>query len=273
MKLIFSAIVVLIVASGVVLGALALSFSKTVARIEAQLLASPAGRVRGDLPAHVEAFARAGLLNNPPAEAARFEQDVLMRLEQGAPWQPLSARQTISASVPGFVWIAQQSLGPLPKVRVLDSYVSGRGLLDIRLLGAWRLGAFTGRAADLAEGYRYLAELPWMPDAILTNPDIIWTETDEGAAAQLDTAGGQAKVVFFFENGDITRMEAAGRPATQPDGTTAPMDWRGSFSNYAELGGRRVPLNGEVGYVYGHGFEAYFRAQITRYSVLASAAR
>lgn len=139
------------------------------------------------------------------------------------------------------------------------------------MLGAVRVASVSGPEASLGEALRYLAELPWFPDAILTNREIRWGEGPEGVSATLETDGGQARVTFGFDAaGDIVSFVARDRPARQPNGSLIALDWRGRCSDYAEIGGRRVPLRGEVGYDYPEGYEPYFRLRVLSYSPLAT---
>jgi Family of unknown function (DUF6544) len=264
MRLVFAGIGVLVLVGLVVTLIFAVLFSRDVARKAAWLSAEPPGSVRQDLPPVVEAFAQRGLAGAAPAAALRLEQSAEMRLKPGADWTSLSARQTIGVARPGFAWVATMRAGPLPLVRVLDSYVDGEGVLEVRLFSAYRLDATQGPEAALGEGLRYLAELPWAPDAILVNREIMWEVSGAEIVARLETAGGTAEVVFQLDAaGDVVAVTASGRPATLPDGSIAPLDWRGAFSDYAQIGGRRIPTLGEVGYVYPDGYESYFKGRIT----------
>jgi hypothetical protein len=257
-------IVLALGAAVVVLAVLGALFSRDLARLEARLGAEPAGALRDDLPEPIRAFAMRGLAGGAPAAAIRLEQAAEMRLKKGADWQTLAARQTIATALPGFAWVALMRFGPVPVVRVLDSFEHGEGLLEVRLFGAVRLDARSGPEMALGEGLRYLAELPWAPDAILVNRQIAWGEIEEGITARVETAGGPAAVIFTLdEGGDIVGVLARGRPAELADGTPAPLDWRGRFFDYTEIGGRRVPTGAEVGYDYPDGYEAYFRGRIT----------
>lgn len=243
------------------------------ARLDARLAAEPAGALRDDLPKAIQAFALRGLAGDAPAPAIRLDQAAEMRLKKGADWRALAARQTIATVRPGFAWVAQMRLGPVPVVRVLDAFENGEGLLEVRLFGALRLDASSGPEMALGEGLRYLAELPWAPEAILVNHEIAWAQSEEGITARIETAGGPAVVTFTLDaGGDIVSVFARDRPAALADGTPAPLDWRGRFFDYAEIGGRRVPLGAEVGYDYPDGYEAYFRGRLTGYSPAASAA-
>jgi hypothetical protein len=263
MKIVVVVIGVALVAVGLGLGVLAARFSRDLARFEARLAAVPVGTLREDLPEVIRDFALRSLAGNPPAPAIRIEQAAEMRLTKGAEWRALAARQTIAVAGPGFAWIAVMRLGPVPLVRVLDSFENGEGLLEVRLLGALRLDARSDPETALGEGLRYLAELPWAPDAILVNRQIAWAQTDAGIIARIETAGGPAEVTFTLDaGGDIVSVLARARPAVLADGTPAPLDWHGRFSDYVEIGGRRVPTSAEVGYDYPDGYEAYFRGRI-----------
>lgn len=269
LALVLKITLVLAAIGAVVLVLLAHRFSTEIAARDAALAATPPAALRNDLPDVLAAFATRGLLGASPAGAIRLHQAAEMRLKKGADWQALPAQQTIAAARPGFAWVAAKYLGPLPLLRVLDSFDGDDGRLALRLFGGVPMGGVEGPEAALGEGLRYLAELPWCPDAILTNRAITWQEGPDGLTARLPTAGGDAVVSFGLgPTGDITTIEARNRPASQPDGSIAHLDWHGRFWDYADIGGRRVPRQGEIGYVHADGYEAYFRAEITGYAVL-----
>ncbi|HCQ65337.1 MAG TPA: hypothetical protein DIU07_09360 [Rhodobacteraceae bacterium] len=271
MKSVLIGFAVLSVLAVVVVLLLANGFSRQIARAEARLAAYPSGALRTDLPPEVQAFAERGMAGDTPGVAIALAQAAEMRLKRGANWTALSARQTISSPVPGFAWVAQMKVGPIPVVRVIDSLVEGAGRLEVRALGAFRIGAESGPEAALGEAQRYLAELPWTPDAILTNRAIAWADTPEGVTARLETEGGPAEIRFTFDAaGDIATARAEDRPAKLADGTPARLVWRGWFKDYAKIGGRRIPLQGEVGYQYPDGFESYWRGRVTGYEVIGA---
>ncbi len=236
--------------------------------LEAKLYQAPPPAARTDLPAIVQVFAERGMAATTRLAAhVTLRQAAEMRRSKGADWLSLSARQVVRTDQPGFVWTATQKLGPLVMVRVIDSYVEGRGLLDVRLLGWIRLGRETGPEADRGEAMRYLAELAWTPDAILANHAIIWQQlAPNRVRASLELEDGPASVEFLFdEAGDITEIVAKDRPARDQDGKPVVLDWQGYVGEYATLGARRIPLRAEVGYVYPDGYEAYWRGRITAY--------
>ncbi len=220
------------------------------------------------LPDQVRQFAvRNGAMPAGALRAVEITQDAELQLSPDQPFWAAPATQTIALGAPGFVWFAETP-GPLvPRVRVIDAFVEGEGRLIARLFGSIPVANASGADVTQAEAMRYLAELPWVPDAILGNPDVQWAVRDDGwIEARLPDYG--ATVRFRLEAGDIVEMRADARPARDPDGTTTLRDWRAVFSDYAELGGRRIPTRGEVGYVLDGVYAPYWRGHITGYRLL-----
>lgn len=244
-----------------------------VLRLAATLHAgAPTRDVEAALPAVVADFARRnGADPQRPQRVASFNQAAQLRLKPGGPFRRFAAWQVISLGRAGFLWDAQQTSGPIPRVRVLDAYVGTEGRLEARLLGFLTVAQEAGPDISLGEAYRYLAELPWAPDAILGNPDLAWRVTGpDTVEVRLTTPEGIARVSFGFDaGGDIVAVEARQRPARDPNGGTVRYDWRGRFGDYTWIGGRRVPARAEVGYVYPTGYEVYFRGTVSDYRLAA----
>ncbi|MDQ2092388.1 DUF6544 family protein [Marimonas arenosa] len=225
---------------------------------------------REDLPAAVRAFARRGLSGQAPlAGRIRLEQAAEMELQPGGGWQAITARQTIGVSETGFVWEAWQSKGPLLLVRVIDAFTAGHGRLQVRLLGSVPVARAAGPEVDRGEAMRYLAELPWAPDAILLNRDLRWRVLESGEIEVLLKIGPSDAVVRFEldASGDLAVMRAEARYAGEVGGAALYKDWEGRFTDYGEIGGRRIPRRGEVGYMVDGVYQPYWRGRITGYRV------
>ncbi|AXX98749.1 DUF6544 family protein [Profundibacter amoris] len=220
------------------------------------------------LPDIVSAFAqRAGVRQDMLARSVYLVQHAEIRMRRGGEWQPLKARQSISIAQAGFAWEAQQFVGPFTKIRILDAYSNGEGQLQARFLGSIPLANETGQELNRSELMRYLAELPWAPDAILGNLALQWTVLNPGKVeVSLEHPDGRVSVNLLFDSaGDIVEMQAKYRPVRESDGTVVLRDWRGLFSRYGQLGNRRIPRKGEVGYLYDGVYEAYWRGDILDY--------
>ena len=225
----------------------------------------------GPLPPIVADFAyRCGAEPGARLRMASFHQSAELRLKPGGKFIAISAWQVVALARAGFIWDAKQEIWPVSRLRILDAFVGGTGHLEARAFGSIPLAKAEGADINLAEAYRYLAELPWAPDAILGNPDLVWRVTGENEVeVRLDTPDGIARITFEFDaEGDIVGMSAKDRPTRDAKGKITTHDWRARFSDYAQIGPRRLPAYGEVGYVYASGYETYFRGRISDYHLI-----
>lgn len=240
-------------------------FEQTIGESKAELvgIVPQEPEPRTDLPSEIEAFARRATASAEPG-AVVLRQVGEMRLGPDKAWSPLTAEHTVSTIEPAFVWHARVEMVPFFDAVVVDSYVDGAGRLEARLLGSVRVALAKGPETDRAELMRYLAELPWAPEAILYNRALAWqrlsaTEFEVSA----ESSGGLAAVrLQLNDEGDITQVDADDRPM----GTgkeSVPMPWRGTFWNYGEVGGFRMPRTGEVRWLLPEGDFVYWRGEIT----------
>lgn len=229
------------------------------------------------LPDIVREFAlKAGAVETNPPWSVFFHQLCRMRMNPGDEWMNLQAEQVIGVRKTGFVWYAEQKKKLFVAMRVVDAYVDGHGYLNVRALGSLPIADMSGPGADEAELMRYLAELPWAPDAILHNPQLRWRQLDEKTVeVEAGEGGALAKVrLYFDEAGDIVEMQADSRGRAEGM-EVVPRPWRGSYSDYRKIEGsfagktgyRRIPTKGEIGWVLDDGYFSYWRGQIATYGL------
>jgi len=250
-----------------VMALLALGFRQKIARFWTRVGQGPSVQDQTEkLPDLVRDYAhRAGGQVAAGQLALILTQKADLRMKRGGLFKGFQAHQIVALGEPGFAWHARRGFGPLTWLRVVDVFVGGEGSLEARLLGALTVARANGVETTLGEAFRYLAELPWAPDAMLGNPQLHWRQTAEREVeVKMNTRVGTARVTFQFDpTGDIIAMEARDRPATDPAGRPVRYDWRGRFGDYRQVGDRRLPAYGEVGYAYPDGYEVYFRGRIT----------
>jgi hypothetical protein len=157
-----------------------------------------------------------------------------------------TAVEEFAVETVAFAWRARFPLAPLVAMKVVDAYADGKGQLVARLLGipVVRQG---GPETAVGEALRYLAELPWAPQAIAENRELEWRELDGGdIEVATAVAGKQWPVRFEFgAGGDIVRASSEARP--RPVGKTfVATPWGGTFGDYEVLGQTRIPTRGEV---------------------------
>ena len=202
------------------------------------------------------------------ARCVRIEQTGEMRLKPGGRWLPFTAVETFEIARVGFAWQARFALGRLAWMRVDDAYADGEGHLDARLWG--RLPVMRARGPEVARGeaMRYLAELIWVPQALRGNRDLEWAELDARTVEVASGTGAERAAVqlHFDGDGDIERTSAPDRPFAQGK-DVVPRAWGGVVSDYAVLGGVRVPTRAEVGWTLPEGEFTYWRGTVTSLEV------
>jgi hypothetical protein len=87
------------------------------------------------LPGVVRSFAQRATSAGAVPSTVRLRPRAEMRANPGDSWQQHIAEQVISVHDPGFVWLARVYLAALLSARILDAYVDGEGLIEVRLLG------------------------------------------------------------------------------------------------------------------------------------------
>ena len=177
-------------------------------------------------------------------------------------WMDFTATQTISTSACEFDWQAQA--GPLGIVSARDALKNGEGQFDITALGFIPIGSAEHTSALMrGELMRYLAELAWVPHAILLNTTLSWRLDDPDTLAVSAGAGEAACEVLLSldTDGRIAGAYAHDRPrsATAP---FLPTPWRGRFSDYRQHNGLWLPFAGEVGWEIDGNEKVYWQGRI-----------
>lgn len=126
------------------------------------------------LPAAVYDLAlRLGVDPKANASSVHLTQSGRMKPLIAASWMSFRATQTISTTECAFDWRAR--VGPLGAVSAQDALVDGEGRFDVVAFGIVPISRAEHSAALVrGELMRYLAELPWAPDAILFNAGLRW---------------------------------------------------------------------------------------------------
>lgn len=191
---------------------------------------------------------------------------MLLRLNSNG-WLPFTARQTMQITTCAFSWHAR--FWPFGYLSVTDALQAGHGHLDVTALGLIPLVRSKPTAAlTKGEMLRYLAELPYAPDAMLHNPDLNWHQVTDNQLAVSTGAGDQrAEVVFNLNpDGRIGSVRAEDRPrSVKPP--TLPTPWEGNFADYRLHNGRWVPFSAEVAWVIDGHRSLYWHGALTDWSI------
>jgi hypothetical protein len=164
--------------------------------------------------------------------------------------------------VPGFVWRAVAAAGPVRLVAqdVLVGPVAG---MEGRIAGAVPVLRASGPDALEGELLRYLAELPWMPTAVLGNGALDWTALDDRTVEVCAPAVSPTALVRVgFEDGWPVWSTSPARARTVGR-RTVPTPWGGTFAEPRRFGDVVVPARAEVAWQIGGEWQPYWRCTVT----------
>lgn len=244
----------------------------TARRLKARLAVPPAPGAFSDrelegLPDPARRYLQASIApGSPLAQSARFRMRGSIKV--GGRWLRFTAKQ-MEAPLHGFLWAARAG----GVIVGSDRYADGRGGMDWRILGLFRVAHAQGPEVSRSAAGRAAAEGIWVPTALLPRFGVSWSAADPHqvtASYRLDdtdidlqmTVGedGRLRAVAFDRWGD-------------PDGTGTwgyhPFGFE--VTDYATFGGVSIPSRGHAGWFYGTERWTdgeFFRCEIVRYRLL-----
>jgi hypothetical protein len=219
------------------------------------------------LPAPVQRYFRAALTEGQPIiGAVTIKMAGLFNMSATAvQWKPFSSWQRVVTRRPGFIWNARISMmRPGLAVRVVDSYIAGKGLLHAAMLGLFTVAKVEG-GGEIARGefMRFLAEAAWYPTALLPSQGVHWESFGEHSANASIVDGPLTLTLLFRFNDagliDSVRAEARGGMLGNK---VVMMPWECSMSDYAVRDGMTVPITGEAAWMRPDGRKPYFHGTI-----------
>lgn len=224
---------------------------------------------RTELPELLREFLSRSLPPGAPLpKTVRVLQTGEMWRKPGARAMRFTASEDFAVERVAFSWRARFPIvGPLA-MAVVDELADGAGRLRVSMLGV-PLQTRTGPELDVGEAMRYLAELPWAPQAIAGNRELRWRVLDERTLeAECHLRGQKATVRWEFDQeGDPVRATGV-RPF--PAGKAyVPTAWGGDFGEYGSFSGTRLPCFGEAWWDLPDGRFVYWRGEIIGVELLA----
>lgn len=220
------------------------------------------------LPAPVQRYFRVVLVEGQPIiDAATINMAGRFNMApSGEQWRPFMSRQRVVTRRPGFLWDAQIAMLPGLKVRVVDSYIAGQGLLHAAIFGLFTMAKISG-SGEIARGefMRFFAEAAWYPTALLPGQGVRWDAVDDHSANATMVDGALALTLLFRFNdaGLIDSFRAEARGGATVGEKMVMLPWEGRYANYQTHGGMSVPMQGEVAWMLPEGRQPYFVGTVT----------
>jgi hypothetical protein len=220
------------------------------------------------LPEIVQKYFRLVLKDGAPViNRATITQIGEFRMNPGSEeWLDMKAIQNFTAGNRGFVWSATITMFPPVNIKVIDSYINGKGAMKGKVLSLITvIDEREKKELNKAVLQRYLAESVWFPTALLPSQGVKWTEIDgKRASATINDSGVTVSLVFGFNNkGEIVEVYTSER-YREVNREYRLFPWKGEFSDYTEIQGYRIPSVAEVAWVLEDGTFPYWRANIKR---------
>lgn len=222
------------------------------------------------LPAPVQRYFRAALKDGQSViSAATVHIAGTFNLSAtGQQWKPFTSQQRVITRRPGFLWDAKIAVLPGVAVRVVDSYIAGKGLLQAAIQGLFTVADIQGDG-EIARGefMRFFAEAAWYPTVLLPSQGVRWEAVDDKCANATMVDGPITLTLLFRFNEagliDSFRAEARGAGVGK---AMVMLPWEGHWSNYQVIDGMTVPFTGEVAWLRPEGRLSYFVGTVTSLS-------
>lgn len=217
------------------------------------------------LPSLAERYVRRTVGAASGAATVWIEQRGEMVLRPGAAARRFRSTEVLAADRVWFAWQARFQIFRLLAINVLDSYDGTDGRLEVRV-GRIPIRRSSGPDLAEAEAIRYLAELPWVPHAMLTNNQLSWCQLDRRTLEVSAPVNAQTISVrlSFDDQGQIEQVRGERRRSEAGNRLTP---WVGTYSDYQSLGGVLIPTRAEVAWGLPEGPFTYWRGEVTSLEV------
>ena len=244
------------------------AFARRIAREVDQMFAAAKGDRRvvseddlAGLPQPVQRWLRASnVVGSAYPVTVRLTQQGEFRMGEGRGWMPFSAEEYYTTDPPSYVWRVRFKMAPLLAVSGRDRYAEGRASIQMRMLSVIPVANDSGPELNQGAMLRFLNETMWFPAAILS-PYITWEGRDDhSAVATMSYAGTTASATFIFDDLGRLRDMTAER---FDNAKKAILPWSTPITDYAELAGINVPVQGTGVWHYDTGQFPYIRLRVT----------
>jgi hypothetical protein len=245
-----------------------LAFDRRVTREVRHLFAASKGRSRlvteadlVGLPEPVQRWLRwSNVVGTAYPVSVRLRQEGEFRMGQDRGWMPFTAEEYYATDPPGYVWKVTFRMAPLVTVRGRDRYAGGQASIVMRLLSLIPVANDHSPGLNQGAMLRFLNETMWFPAGVLS-AYIAWEPRDAtSAVATMRYGGVSASATFWFDDqGRLTNMTAE----RFDNAKKAMLPWSTPISDYGQLAGIGVPVQGAGVWHYEQGEFPYIRLRVT----------
>ena len=213
------------------------------------------------LPAPLADYLRAaGVSGKRKIKFAEFKETGFIRSEAKSKWMPFTADQYFSGNVPGFIWRANASLGPV-SVSVRDIYLKGFGNMLVKPFALFALADTKGIETNQSALGRCFGEWTLLPTAFL-NKNIKWeTAGAKAVKGTITDSGMKVSAIFKFNEKNECCEFIADRFAYE-NGKYIARTFIGRSSEFFEVGGIKIPRSLSGSWILDSGEFEYVKIRI-----------
>lgn len=205
--------------------------------------------------------------NSVTPKKIEMTQHGLFYLSKNSRPLKFSAQQVSSLVKPEFSWSAVMRMLMLP-LSVKDSLLNGEGRLVAKLFSFIPVASSSGEEILKGELIRYLAEIPWYPNAILLQPDIIFSEVDSNhVSAKLTFNNTSVTVIYEFNSDGLISAVTSSERKMKVGSVMQNFPWGGFFSNFRKIENTIIPTHAEAYWDLPDQRFTYFVGDVTNYKL------
>lgn len=181
--------------------------------------------------------------NRNPVESVQIRHAGRIRYGKTGRWMNMNGKAFFSLAVPGFVWNAKIAYAPGIWLEGFDYYVHNEAGMNFNLLSVFPLDNTNDEKIKPLSLFRYLASTPLFPMIHGFSHFIRWENVDDSTAKAIIQYNDQSveAIARFDGRGWIESIEAC-RKTHPGTGRPVPGHFASRFSEYADVGGYRIPM-------------------------------
>lgn len=137
------------------------------------------------------------------------KQNGKLKTDINSEWKDLTAVEYFTTEQPNFLWNSKMSTSKFFWVNAIDSYISGRGNMLIKLNSSVTIADSWGLELDKSGLFRYLSEAVLFPTALFPSENLLWDVIDTNIA-EVKFNHSEVSVVaklYFDKDRKLAKME------------------------------------------------------------------
>jgi hypothetical protein len=137
------------------------------------------------------------------------EQKGKLKTDVNSEWKELNAVEYFTTESPNFLWNSKMSSSKYFWVNAIDSYISGKGNMLIKLNSSLTIADSWGLELDKSGLFRYLSEAVLFPTALIPSENLLWDLVDTNIAEVKfsDSDNSIVAKLYFDADWKLERME------------------------------------------------------------------